>query len=301
MASHPLLSLDPAAAAARSRVLSQLIGRHLSSRPLVLPGPRLSAQLEDLAATYDDEFVWSSSFAPTFLAELVAHGYLSIATQVRSGLGVAQSEAYVLLPKIHRQRCVLRHEALHVSRSVRRQAARYRLTVNEAMEAVVAGCHRQHGESWLYPPMVAALTALHHRPERTAANDRLVSVVSVELWTRPTDEEGGDQSQCRLLVAGELGTVCGAVYTSLSGFRTESGAGMVQLAALARLLAHSGFAFMDLGMELAYKLEMGAVCLPRAEFIRMQREARTKSAVLLSVLGPTARDVIDLPPASTTA
>ena len=97
------------------------------------------------------------------------------------------------------------------------------------------------------------------------------------------------------------------MYTSFTGFfdKDYSGAGTVQLLAMARLLQEAGFAFWDLGQELAYKLDLGcgasppphtapracssrlmdcmdrrrAKLLPRAEFLAEFRAARDASAV----------------------
>ena len=54
------------------------------------------------------------------------------------------------------------------------------------------------------------------------------------------------------------------VYTSFTGFfdKDYSGAGTVQLLAMARLLQEAGFAFWDLGQELAYKLDLGCGAFP---------------------------------------
>ena len=88
---------------------------------------------------------------------------------------------------------------------------------------------------------------------------------SFELWE-------GDQ-----LVAGEFGAAVGAVYTSFTGFYSVSGAGPVQLLAMAKLLAECGYDFWDLGQDLKYKLDLGARMSPRAEFLAAFREARART------------------------
>ena len=92
----------------------------------------------------------------------------------------------------------------------------------------------------------------------------LSRVVSVELWSSETGK----------LAAGELGVLVGAVYTSLTGFFDKSrysGAGKVQLAALADLLRNCGVQVWNLGMDLDYKNEMRAMTVPRGEFLRLFR------------------------------
>jgi hypothetical protein len=94
----------------------------------------------------------------------------------------------------------------------------------------------------------------------------------------------------RVLVAGELGYSVGAVYTSLTGFATESGTGTVQLTCLGRWLEASGFLLWDLGMEMEYKFDLGAVLVPRHSFVRSVRlvgQEETYRDVTLKAVDPS--------------
>jgi Leu/Phe-tRNA-protein transferase len=88
------------------------------------------------------------------------------------------------------------------------------------------------------------------------------------------DNKNKKRHRRKVLVAGELGYTVGAVYTSLTGFARESGAGSVQLAALGRWLQQSKFRLWDLGMEMEYKADMGAVLVPRHRFVQAVHEWR---------------------------
>jgi len=115
----------------------------------------LPRHLAHLVRHHHGEFYVSRSFDPSLIANLMAQGFLPIAT-----LGY-------LLPKLHAARCVVRlaprrsHPPeedgdddnskegggrcglLHVSRSARRRSGKFDIGLNERFDEVVAGCHRQ--------------------------------------------------------------------------------------------------------------------------------------------------------------
>lgn len=117
-------------------------------------------------------------------------------------------EGHILLPKLHRRRSILPWSRLKVNRSIRRAAARtpgYYLTVNAAFDAVVAGCHAQHGENWLYPPIIAVLKSI--QAQNKAGGDGqhapAVCVQTFELWAGsppPTATNEEESYECRYSV-----------------------------------------------------------------------------------------------------
>lgn len=236
-------------------------------------GASLERIADAIADGYAGEFCWASSFEPAFVASLMSNGFLTMAQRVGA-------DSYALLPKLHRYRCALRFEDAHTPRSIRRKARQFGVSRDRDFWGVVHGISTQHGdECWLYPPLVEAFRVIFETPPTDE-----VRVHTFECWR-------GDE-----LVAGELGYSCGDVYTSLSGFSKFPSAGSVQCAATAKWLSLSGFALWDLGMELPYKLSMGATNVPRADFLAKVKRARAKD--LLDIFGPkdalhNARTLLD--------
>lgn len=231
--------------------------------PYVDDASYLDKVAEVVAAQYSGEFCWASSFDARFVAALMARGFLTMAQRV--------GDTYALLPKMHRNRCVLLFRNRRVPRSLKRKAKHFHVAYDADLDAVVKGIANQHGdECWLYPPLVSAFAQLYKK-------NGPVSVHTFECY-----KDGH-------LVAGELGYACGDVYTSLSGFSTVPSAGSVQCAATANWLRVSGYRLWDLGMELPYKLAMGASSIPRIQFLAIVRQAQHKNH--LPLIGPPATPI----------
>lgn len=249
------------------------------ARPYIQDEAHLLEQLAGgLPTTLRDEFCWSLCFHPAFIRRLCYEGFLPICSEIANGTGL-----FVLLPKLHTRRCVLEFSQLRVPKSTRKRVRGFRMSVNRAFSAVMAGCVQQHGEDWLHPPMRAALASLFEWErarggvaygargghERGSAGS---AMASFELW----DEAGA-------LVAGEVGCVSGRCYTSFTGFHSVANAGSVQLALTARLLERAGFAFWDLGQEFEYKAQLGARLWPRLQFLERFRAVRSQPSELWRV------------------
>jgi Leu/Phe-tRNA-protein transferase len=214
------------------------------------PGDDFRACAEAMAADGAPEFaVYPVVDADAFESSASA-GFMPMGIRVASPRGGMD----LLLPKLHLERCLLDPSLTRVTKTARREARKYSLSVNGDFSGVLAACVETHGPDWLVPSLVEAMAALHRHREA-----RRVRTLSVELWR---DERDGPA-----LVAGEVGYLIGRAYASLTGFSRASGAGTVQLSALGRLLSASGVRIWDLGMSLPYKLALGARLLPRERFM----------------------------------
>eukprot|EP00123_Amoebidium_parasiticum_P020558 comp5235_c0_seq1/m.1270 comp5235_c0_seq1/g.1270 ORF comp5235_c0_seq1/g.1270 comp5235_c0_seq1/m.1270 type:complete len:323 (-) comp5235_c0_seq1:685-1653(-) len=227
--------------------------------PILTPDMNLTEVTRLLASQYRGQFCCAYTFDPSFLADLMYHGYLTMSFSLCG--------TYLLTPKLHKERCVLQFPDLHIGKKVKKRSKHFHMTANKDFRGVVAGCIRQHGENWLHPPLVQGFIAIHE-----AGSMGAVQMHSFELW------------QEDVLVAGEIGYSVGACYTSLSGFSLVDSSGTVQCVATCRVLQAAGFAFWDLGMELPYKRELGAHTITRGEFLEMLHDARDRPTVF-PVLG----------------
>jgi len=158
-------------------------------------------------------------------------------------------------------RTVIYPTQVHVSRSLRRamrQAIDCRLSFDQAPAAVLHECAAprpdQHG-TWLSPQMQQAYLRLYQR--------RLMH--TVELW------------QGERLVGGLYGMALGAVFFGESMFSRITNASKMVLTILCRQLARWGFTLFDCQMSSAHLHRMGAVDIPRRDFLTQLRHAQNQS------------------------
>ena len=225
------------------------------------------------------QFCAGASWQPQFIARLISEGFITMCEQV----GCNQ---FVLLPKLHVERCLIsRWTELHVAKNLRKRSKGLMVTVDCCFDRVWAACDTQHSESWcrwLHPPLHQALQELHVRDVHG------VRAHSFELW----DPEGR-------LVAAEIGTAVGSLYTSLTGFanREVKSSGTVQLVCTGKLLEQAGFSVWDLGMSgknHRYKLDLGARASNRSEFVPLLREAGQGQACSSSLSQSDARSAASI-------
>lgn len=169
-------------------------------------------------------------------------------------------------------RCVFHTETLRINRSLRRQlrGKPWRLSADHAFEQVVRACAAPRASdtgTWLVPAMIDAYVQLH----------RLGHAHSVEVW------EG------ERLVGGIYGVAVGRLFCGESMFSAESGGSKLALAALARLLHEMDFPLLDTQVANPHTLGLGAVEIPRAEFLRQVAQLTRKPGLVGSWAAFTPR------------
>jgi leucyl/phenylalanyl-tRNA---protein transferase len=142
-----------------------------------------------------------------------------------------------------------------VSRSLRRSQRRFELRVNTEFETVMRACadpRRPHG--WIDDSFVAAYVALHE----------LGWAHSIETWY-----EGE-------LVGGLYGVAIGGLFAGESMYHRASDASKVALLNTVELLAAGGATLFDVQWVTPHLQSLGAVELPRPEYLR-----RVEAAIAL--------------------
>jgi leucyl/phenylalanyl-tRNA--protein transferase len=151
-------------------------------------------------------------------------------------------------------RCVFRTDGVHISRSLRKQLAttHWRLTADTSFNRVMRACAEpRNGQpgTWIGDEMIAAYQELH----------RLGHAHSVEVWDRGS------------LVGGIYGVAIGRLFCGESMFSARTGGSKVALAGLCQLLHGWGFPLLDAQVSNPHLVSMGAIDMPRKQFVAQAR------------------------------
>jgi Leu/Phe-tRNA-protein transferase len=211
-----------------------------------------------LETGYSEEFCVANDWNPAFIANLLYAGFLVMSTRLDDG----EEAPAIVLPKLHLERSALFFGNLHIKKSIKRYLSRYELRFDTDFDAIVGNCVKTWGPDWVTPELVRAFGIIREASEGLSPDKCPARPVCFGAY-----RDGR-------LVAGEFGVRCGRVYTSYSGYHDEPNAGTVQMILMVRWLEENGFAFLDFGMPLNYKTELGAVNIAPAEFVRRFREGR---------------------------
>jgi leucyl/phenylalanyl-tRNA---protein transferase len=159
-------------------------------------------------------------------------------------------------------RGVIELDSLHVSRRLVRtiRTGKFRVTLNRCFETVMRACGEDREEgTWVTDRMVAAYTALH----------RAGHAHSVETWVGDT------------LAGGTYGVAVGGLFAAESMFHRVTDGSKVALVALVEHLKSQGYELLDVQMTTAHTMTMGAVPIPRAEYLRRLKRAVRKPVPFL--------------------
>lgn len=143
-------------------------------------------------------------------------------------------------------------DGLKVSRSLRASRRRLEVSLDRDFVGVIAGCAdptRPHG--WINADIRAAYTRLHD----------LGWAHSIEVW------------EDRTLVGGLYGVAIGGLFAGESMFHRRTDASKVALVHLVEVLRGGGATLLDVQWTTPHLLSLGAIDVPRPEYLRRLGEA----------------------------
>ncbi|MCS2158458.1 leucyl/phenylalanyl-tRNA--protein transferase [Scandinavium sp. H11S7] len=154
-------------------------------------------------------------------------------------------------------RAVLWPDAFHVSRSMKRfhKSSPFRITLNHAFGQVIEGCAADRDEgTWITESIVLAYHRLHE----------LGHAHSVEVWL-------GSE-----LVGGMYGVAQGALFCGESMFSRAENASKSALMVFSQAFAGQGGKLMDCQVLNNHTASLGAIEIPRREYLEHLAELRTQ-------------------------
>lgn len=167
------------------------------------------------------------------------------------------------------ERAIIDFSRIHIPKRLARQRKNSGLTftIDNAFDDVIEACRDAYrpgqGGTWITPQMLSAYKRFHREGQAH----------SVEAW----DEAGN-------LVGGVYGVDAGGVFSAESMFYRQSGASKLALLHLFDHLAARGAEWMDIQMMTPHMEALGAVLIPRDDFLRRLRAAQAKRLVLFDPL-----------------
>jgi leucyl/phenylalanyl-tRNA--protein transferase len=157
-------------------------------------------------------------------------------------------------------RAVLPLDGFHASRSLKRQMAHsgFAVSLDQDFRSVMLACAARK-ETWITPLFVDTYCALH---DDAGAH-------SVEVW------------QDGKLVGGTYGVALGGAFFAESMFHTATGASKVALHALVERMRARGMALLEVQFLTPHLRTLGAVEIPREEYLRRLRAALRRPVSLV--------------------
>jgi len=151
-------------------------------------------------------------------------------------------------------RAIIELDELHISKRLARtlRTGQFTTTINRDFLGVMRGCGERGDEgTWITDDMLAAYQHLHD----------LGHAHSVEVWQ---DEQ---------LVGGTYGVTLGGLFAAESMFHRVDDASKVALVALVERLRNRGFTLLDIQLLSPHTQRMGAIEIPRSNYLSRLRTA----------------------------
>ncbi len=151
-------------------------------------------------------------------------------------------------------RAVIPFDGVHIPRRLQRRVRQqpYRLTLNQAFGQVIQECSQRPEGTWITRAMQRAYVRMHE----------LGWAHSLEAWA-PEGE----------LAGGVYGLRIGGLFAAESMFHLATDASKVALLALLAHCRESGVTLFDVQLLTPHLASLGAVEIPRPEYLRRLREA----------------------------
>lgn len=154
-------------------------------------------------------------------------------------------------------RCIFTPEQFIVSHSLRQKLNKgiFSITIDQDFKKVITSCaknkNRQEDGTWIIPEMIHAYTQLH----------KSGLAHSVEVWHKGA------------LAGGLYGISIGKAFFGESMFHNVTDASKAALHYLCNWLYKNEFHFIDAQLETKHLISLGAVIIPRAEYLEILKEA----------------------------
>jgi leucyl/phenylalanyl-tRNA---protein transferase len=153
-------------------------------------------------------------------------------------------------------RAIFELDRFHVSRRLARtvRSDRFRMTLDHDFAGVIRGCAQRERGTWITPLMIDAYERLH----------QLGHAHSVEIWA-------GEQ-----LAGGVYGVAIGGFFAGESMFTRVRDASKVGLVHLVEHLLARGYTLFDIQMVTPHTASLGALEIPRREYLARLKMALTR-------------------------
>ena len=160
------------------------------------------------------------------------------------------------------KRAVIPIGELHISRSLRKECIKRNLkfTINKCFERVIFKC-ASRDETWITSPIIQNYIELY----------KAGYAHSVEIWENNS------------LLGGLYGVSIGAAFFAESMFSTSNNGSKFALVALMFLLIKNKFLLLDVQFMTKHLATMGAIEVPKSEFMERLKVAKAKTAYFKKV------------------